>query len=65
MTYDSAKKKNELMIQATTRMNFKHIMLGLRSQTQKNRILYDFIHTKRKGKSIKEKANEQLPGTRG
>ena len=30
-------KKNKLMIHATTRMNLKHIMLGLRSQTQKTK----------------------------
>lgn len=43
------------MIHATTRLSLKHIMLGLRSQTQKTKFPYDFIYMKRKGKSIKEK----------
>lgn len=58
MYYNSAiKKKNEVLIQATTRRNLKCILLSEKSQTSKNYVLCDdckvlFIWLSGKGKTI-------------
>ena len=44
--YYSTVKKNEVWIHAITWMNLKNLMLGERSQTHTENILYNFSYTK-------------------
>lgn len=39
-------KRNEVLVQASTRMNLKNIRLNERNQLQKDRILYDSLYMK-------------------
>ena len=44
--YSSTRKRNKILIHATTWMNLESIMLRERSQTKKKHILHDFIYMK-------------------
>ena len=45
MEYYSANKRNELLMHARTWLNLENIMLSVKSQSQKDHILYDYIYS--------------------